>query len=162
MSSLVQGAELPFDVDTDLKPDDVLERIEKREGEDIDAIKNDEEFDVFLARILQQFEESKEKPDSPESPENDFDTPESPYTPTAPESEQSPDRDEFVHEPENPGNPGAPDFRGDKPSRPSEIDVDTSVYCPRMDYVYSCGGNTILQRTCLKRNDYIPATDIVV
>lgn len=127
VSSLVQEAELPFDVDTDLKPDDVLERIEKREGEDIEAIKNDEEFDVFLARILQQFEESKEKPDSPDSPENDFETPESPYTPTAPESEQSPDEDEFVHEPENPGNPGAPDFRGDKPSRPSEIDVDTSV-----------------------------------
>ena len=114
VSSLVEEAELPFDVDTDLKPDDVLQRIENREGEDIDAIKNDEEFDVFLARILQQFEDSKSKPDSPDAP-------------AAPESEESPDRDDFVHEPENPGNPGSPDFRGDEPTKPSAIDVDTSV-----------------------------------
>ena len=44
--------ELPFDVDTEMEPENVIDRIEFRQGDDVGAIKQDEEFDVFISKIL--------------------------------------------------------------------------------------------------------------
>ena len=38
-----------------MDPENVIDRIEFRQGDDIDAIKSDDEFDVFIAKILAQF-----------------------------------------------------------------------------------------------------------
>ena len=35
-----------------MEPENVIDRIEFRQGDDIDAIKTDDEFDVFIAKIL--------------------------------------------------------------------------------------------------------------
>ena len=39
-----------------MEPENVIDRIEFRQGDDVEAIKSDEEFDVFIAKILAQFE----------------------------------------------------------------------------------------------------------
>ena len=56
LGDLVEDASLPFDVDTEMDPENVIDRIEFRQGDDVEAIKQDEEFDVFIAKILAQFE----------------------------------------------------------------------------------------------------------
>ena len=56
LGDLVDQASLPFDVDTEMDPENVIDRIEFRQGDDVEAIKSDEEFDVFIAKILAQFE----------------------------------------------------------------------------------------------------------